>query len=87
MKQIEATPERPFYSVCYQYSSNPWTLWGYTHWDGDFGRTMPGTDSLELAKEHADKLVKSPGISLALVHETKDCYNHTEVYRAERVKA
>jgi len=84
MKQIEATPARPFYSVCYQYEQVPGTLYSYNHWEGHFGRTMQGTDSFEEAKQHAQALVSKPGIVLAYVHKSTDCYNHQEVFKAER---
>jgi hypothetical protein len=88
MKQIEATKERPFYSVCYQYTRNPWTLFSFTQWFevvGDKGkRTMQGVDDLKLAKKAADHLVAQPEIEFAFVYISTDCYNHNEVYKASR---
>jgi hypothetical protein len=81
MKQVEATPERPFYSVAYQYEHNPYTLFSHHHFFGLRGRTMRGTDNLEQAKKQADKLVMEPGICYAQVSVTTDCYNHSQVYK------
>ena len=83
MKQVEATAMRPFYSVCYQYKSNPWTLFSCNMFGaGKFGkgRTMQGTDDLALAKRTANRLLTENGICYAQVSESKDCYNHKQVY-------
>ena len=83
MKQIEATSKRPFYSVAYQYKSNPWTLWSCNSYGpGKFGkgRTQQGTDDFELAKRVADRLLTEAGICYAQVSKSEDCYNHKTVY-------
>lgn len=86
MKQSEATKDRPFYSVAYEYARNPWTLYGCHHFGKDpmrsNGRTMPGTDDLNLAKITADELSKVPYIRCASVSKTEDCFNHSQVYTA-----
>lgn len=88
MKQIEATPARPFYSVGYQYKSNPWTVWTCHRFDktplkmGGNYRTMEGTDDKALAIRTADLCAKEPGIAFAWVHVSTDCYNHQEIYKA-----
>lgn len=93
MKQNEATKERPFYSVSYQYERNPWTNYSCNNFSenpismNSGGRTMPGTDSLELAKLTADRLALVPYIRFAYVHKTESCYNHKQVYCAENKEA
>lgn len=84
--QQNATPEKPFYSVCYQYTQNPWTLWSHTHYKGSFKGTQSGTSSFEVAKAQAEKLVAQPGIEYAQVSKTEDCYNHTTVFEIRRAK-
>ncbi len=90
MKQIESTPQRPFYSVGYSYERKPWTSWGFTRWWEVTGSkkhdTMQGTDDFELAKRTADYLVTQPGVSVSQVHKSTDCYNHKEVYKVEAAK-
>lgn len=81
MKQVEATLERPFYSVGYHYVNNPWTLHGCNRFSADGKRTMSGTDDFELAKRVADRCVTEPGISYAQVSKTVDCYTHETVYK------
>ncbi len=83
MRQQDATEQKPFYSVCYQYKANPWTLYSHHHYTGAFTGTQYGTSSLAVAKAQADRLVKSPGIALAQVSKTTDCYNHSTVYTAK----
>jgi hypothetical protein len=88
MKQIEATPDRPFFSVGYQYARNPSTVYSFNSYfevTGDKRRaTMSGTDDAALAKRCADYCVTQPGVKFAWVHKTEDCYNHKEVYKTER---
>ena len=82
MKQVEATLQRPFYSVGYQYERNPWTLYSCNRFgNGANGRTMQGTDDFELAKRIADRCLTEAGISYAQVSKTVDCYNHETVYQ------
>lgn len=80
MKQIEATPERPFYSVAYQYENNPWALYSCNSLVGTEDTTMQGTDSYRQAKLTADRYAAKPGIALAIVSKSEDCYNHKTVY-------
>lgn len=85
MKQNEATPQRPYYSVCYQYKGNPYTLWSCNRYgNGKFGhgKTQSGTDDFSEAKALADRLILENGICYAQVSKTEDCYNHTQVYKA-----
>lgn len=87
MRQSEATKDRPFYSVSYQYKQNPWTNYGHYHFGATCptkmnGRTKRGTDSFVEAQSEANKLVTWPGIAVAYVHKTDDCYNHKLVYEA-----
>lgn len=86
MKQIEATPKRPFYSVAYQYERNPWTLHSCNRFDSFYTkekRTQHGTDSLDEAKRIADGCLKESGVCLAQVSMTTDCYNHKTVYEVK----
>jgi hypothetical protein len=57
-RQQDATPQKPFYSVCYQYIRNPWTLWSCNHYKGHFKGTQSGTSSFEVAKALAERLAK-----------------------------
>ena len=86
MKQVDATPKRPFYSVSYQWERNPWTVYSFNRYfevTGDKTRpTMQGTDDILLAIRCADHCVREPGIAFAWVYVTTDCYNHKEVYKA-----
>lgn len=88
MKQIEATPATPFYSVGYQYEDSPWTTCSFTAYFEVVGdkakRTMPGTGDEVLAKRCADWCITQPGVKFAWVHKTTDCYSHKEVYKATR---
>jgi poly(3-hydroxybutyrate) depolymerase len=83
VKQIEATPARPFYSVSYCYAQNHSTSWGFNRYfevTGDKAKnTMSGTDSIDLAKRAAEHLIKQTGIDEAQIHVTTDCYNHKHV--------
>jgi len=79
MKQVEATPQRPFYSVCYQYEQNPWTLYSCNRFDQS-DRTMQGTDDFDLAKRIVQRCLTEAGISYAVVSKTTDCYNHDTVF-------
>lgn len=84
MKQSEATESKPFFSVAYQYATNPWTLFSYNFWPPPMGNgtgTKQGTDDLKEAIQAADWLVTKPGIAYAQVSKTTDCYNHTQVYK------
>ena len=87
MKQNEATPERPFFSVSYIYGHNHGTSYSFNRFfevTGDKTRTtMGGTGDEALAIQCADYLIKQPGIGTAQVHKTTDCYNHKEVYRVD----
>jgi len=80
MRQQDATKAKPFYSVCYQWHRNPWTLYRCNHYGGEYGRTQCGTSSFDVAKAQAEKLVKQAGIALAQVSMTEDCYNHSTVF-------
>lgn len=87
MKQIEATAQRPYYSVGFQYDANPWTVFSFNEFwrvlGGKGKNTMSSTDDETLAKACADWCVKQAGIKFAWVHKTLDCYNHKEVYKTE----
>ena len=88
MKQQEATSGRPFYSVCYEYARNPYTLYSCNNFSKNpiclnGGRTMPGTDDLALAMRTADRLAAAPYIRLAYAYKSEDCYNHAQVYCAK----
>lgn len=84
MRQQDATKERPFYSVCYQWQNVPWTLHSHNHYSGLRGRTQHSTSSFEVAKEQAEMLVTQPGIEYAQVSKTEDCYNHETVFEARK---
>jgi len=91
MKQIEATKDRPFYSIGYVYSRNPWTCHSYNFWGMKLpiekrfkGRTMQGTDSPEIAKEAAKQLFENQSISDVFIHVSTDCYNHPEFLHLKR---
>lgn len=91
MKQIEATKERPFYSVGYQYERDPWTVHSVNCFNGNptgapKGRTMQGTDSLPLAMKTAELCLQDASVNMAWVHVSYDCYNHPEVAQFERGK-
>lgn len=83
MKQIEASKERPFYSVGYCYKNFPWTCYSFTQWweflPDPERWTMQGTDNKELALAAAKWLLTQAGISQSFVHVSTDCYNHPEV--------
>ena len=89
MRQIEATKDRPFYSVGYQYERNPGTIYSCNEFwhvlDKRVKNTMPGTDDETIARHLADWCVTQAGIKFAWVHKTVDCYNHKEIYKAESV--
>lgn len=80
MKQSEATPRKPFYSVAYQYERNPWTLYSCNRFVGEGDRAMDGTGDYTQAKRTADACLKMPGVTYAQVSKTVDCYNHDTVY-------
>jgi hypothetical protein len=86
MKQIEATPQRPFFSVGYEYERNPWTLFSCNKFSGTKGQTMQGTHDFEQAKATADSLVTEPGIIYAVVSKSEGCCNHSTVYEARAIK-
>jgi len=91
MKQIEATPQRPFYSVGYVYERCTGTCHSYNFWGMKIplekkmrGKTMSGTDDEELAFEAANQLLACAGVSETFVHVTTDCYNHKEALHLTR---